>query len=845
LRFGIGGVSLSADNTIALNELSLAVQGGGAATPLARIESVEASFEELQMPPASLRPLEIRIKKPTLTIDHDAQFGSGLNDLIQLTRAPRAGHIVGMAKNMADSIAEEEGLELEEEDAGGGVLALLSQIDWSDFLAETAPQSLSITDATVLVTDARTLPLVTSDPKIALRNGNFEFTHRVINGELSFKGGFKALANEGESRGSAQISLTWNYRDNGLQLNAKIDALSVPWLVQLTSARFAENLRGGVLRADVKASRETGKDRLDFSGIVSAEDASFFMAMLAEKPVENLSASYTFEGFYNPNAPIPEPKLLRVAAVDVDKPQVDEGEQTDDAPAQDAPPAAELKPQPPTRGAFVITKGHFEFNDIPGEFRPALYGIDGLSRRPARFDVAVTLPTAPVNALFEAVPDAIKGPLVGTEMTGEFGWTLDLEIPLYEAGDMEWESKPVLTNFELVSMPEEVDVRKMREEFEMTIYDPKIKWSRKVTIPAMRPVPIDWLVRHSGLEAEEFEERRREREWPPRYAPGFVADPDGDGVPNLLEPRPAPWAADDAADAAPTLADTTDLDPFMNPTPGPAGSNWGSRAPAPKQEPKPRKVRDGEIPPELLVMLDGEKKEHPYGPYVYVPLHHISPWMLRAAITTEDNSFFTHHGFNWFAVQESVEDNIEAGRYVRGASTISMQLVKNVFLTRKKVMVRKLREIFLVWLMEDVVDIPKSRILELYFNVIEYGPGIFGVHDAAVHYFGKRADQLDLTEVAWLVSIVPNPKKYHFYYERGEISDHWFRRTLRYVRYMMNRGRVTEAEYEMAKLDKPQFYKPADGEPMMRIERDPTELQDIFEDAQSLEIPGLGDLFGP
>ena len=145
----------------------------------------------------------------------------------------------------------------------------------------------------------------------------------------------------------------------------------------------------------------------------------------------------------------------------------------------------------------------------------------------------------------------------------------------------------------------------------------------------------------------------------------------------------------------------------------------------------------------------------PYGPYVYVPLHHISPWIPRAILTTEDNSFFKHDGFNRTALRASIERNLDRGDFVRGASTISMQLVKNVFLTREKVIARKVQEAILVWLMESVVRVPKARLLEIYLNVIEFAPGVFGVHDAAVHYFGKRPDELTLAECAWLVTIVP------------------------------------------------------------------------------------------
>jgi len=229
----------------------------------------------------------------------------------------------------------------------------------------------------------------------------------------------------------------------------------------------------------------------------------------------------------------------------------------------------------------------------------------------------------------------------------------------------------------------------------------------------------------------------------------------------------------------------------------------------------------------------------PYGPYVFVPLHHISKWMTRAVLTTEDNSFFKHDGINYFALKESVEDNIEAGgKFRRGASTISMQLVKNLFLDQKKLLARKLREAFLVWLMEKVVDVPKERILEVYFNIIEFGPGIFGIHDAAVHYFGKRPSDLTLGEVAWLVSIVPNPKKYHFYWDRGEITPSWFRRMSRYINVMHNRERTTVEERDEALAEPPAFYKPEADDPVLREDDDfITPLFDFFGGGDEPEVP--------
>ncbi|AWV89502.1 transglycosylase domain-containing protein [Bradymonas sediminis] len=866
LRLGVAEVALTEANTVSLRGLSLGVQGDSTPTKVAEIDSVSASFEKLSFSPLELRALEIQVDKPTLFVDHDAQFGNVLEELNQLLRAPHARHIVGVAKSMADEIAIAQGREPEKDEGPdkGGLRKLLAGINWTKFLANKAPQSVKINDAAVHMTDARALPLLTSDPKIALQNGTFEFSHRIINGALQFKGGFDAVANGDDPRGSATIDLEWSYRSKALKVDAQLDALSVPWLVQLTSASVADNLRSGVVRADFKAERPANSSRLGFNGLVSLENTTIFLAPLAEEPVENLSASYNFEGSFDAKAAIPAPKMLKATNTAEDANAQAENQLNaalaNSTPGQNDPTPADAKDpslQPPKRGALVFSKGHFEVNGVPGEFRPAIYGFYGLQKRPTRFDAEIDLPSIPVDKLFKAVPDAIKGPLTGTKMRGDFAWKLALEIPLYHAGDMKWDAKPELRGFELISMPDAVDVRKLRDQFEMTIYDPTIKWSRKVTIPKMRPVPLDWLVEHSGIEIERFEQRRRNRQWPPQYAAGFVPAPDKS---NFMQPHPSPWASEDAAaqraaDAAAAAAaresatQTSRLNSFFGLEDANENAPDAGVDPAPQAQPAPRPTPPPTAAPKsarkYYISLAGEQKEHPYGPYEFIPLQYISPWMLRAAITTEDNSFFKHGGFNWLAIRNSVEANIEAGRYVRGASTISMQLIKNIYLTRDKVLVRKLREVFLVWLMEDVVDIPKARILELYFNIIEYGPGIFGVHDAAIHYFGKRADKLSLTEVAWLVSIVPNPKKFHFYYERGEISPSWFNRMLRYVRVMANRERATEADYEAAKLDKPTFYKPKNGEPMMRVERAPEEVNELIYETESIEIPSLQNLFGP
>ena len=134
-----------------------------------------------------------------------------------------------------------------------------------------------------------------------------------------------------------------------------------------------------------------------------------------------------------------------------------------------------------------------------------------------------------------------------------------------------------------------------------------------------------------------------------------------------------------------------------------------------------------------------------------------------------------------------------------------MQLVKMLFLDQDRVFSRKLQEVFLVYLMEHHVPVSKERILELYLNLAEFGPGIYGIHRAAGYYFNKEPRELTAGEATWLASILPAPKTYHRYYEEGEISDGWFARMIGLYDIMLERGRMTPAEYEEALRRRPVF----------------------------------------
>lgn len=142
----------------------------------------------------------------------------------------------------------------------------------------------------------------------------------------------------------------------------------------------------------------------------------------------------------------------------------------------------------------------------------------------------------------------------------------------------------------------------------------------------------------------------------------------------------------------------------------------------------------------------------------WIPISRVPQHVLNAVVVAEDGTFYEHGGIDWFEVQESLEKNLEEGRAARGASTITQQLAKNLFLSTSKDPVRKLKEVIITLLMER--QLSKRRILELYLNCIEWGRGVFGIEAAARTYFGKSASALTLDEGARLAAVIPSPLRH-------------------------------------------------------------------------------------
>jgi monofunctional biosynthetic peptidoglycan transglycosylase len=165
-------------------------------------------------------------------------------------------------------------------------------------------------------------------------------------------------------------------------------------------------------------------------------------------------------------------------------------------------------------------------------------------------------------------------------------------------------------------------------------------------------------------------------------------------------------------------------------------------------------------PPTTMVQvqrrLEADLDHKPYRKrQVWMPLGRISPDLQHAVVSAEDGRFFQHHGIDWKEVQKVVDQDLEEGRVGRGGSTITQQLVKNLFFTTRRSFLRKVVEFTLAPAAEWLL--PKQRILELYLNVVEWGPGVYGAEAAAQTWYGISAARLNRDQSARLAAILPSP----------------------------------------------------------------------------------------
>jgi membrane peptidoglycan carboxypeptidase len=196
--------------------------------------------------------------------------------------------------------------------------------------------------------------------------------------------------------------------------------------------------------------------------------------------------------------------------------------------------------------------------------------------------------------------------------------------------------------------------------------------------------------------------------------------------------------------------------------------------------------------------VDGEPARRRSGPLTgrFAALEEITPYMAKAVTTTEDGSFYTHDGISTFAIRESIITNLRQGKFSRGASTLTQQLVKNLYLGPDKTVSRKLQELFIARQIEEALS--KEELIALYLNIIEWGPGIYGIVEASEHYFGKAPAELTALQAIFLSSIIPNPRRYHGFFDAGQVSPRWRNYLRVLLGVMVQRNKISLAEQEAA-----------------------------------------------
>lgn len=197
-------------------------------------------------------------------------------------------------------------------------------------------------------------------------------------------------------------------------------------------------------------------------------------------------------------------------------------------------------------------------------------------------------------------------------------------------------------------------------------------------------------------------------------------------------------------------------------------------------------------------MPDGEIIVRKTGPQSgrWTPLEAVPPLLPAAIMAQEDGGFMRHGGVSMLHLRGSLIRNLERGRFARGGSTMTMQLARNLFLNRRKTLSRKFEEVILAWLLEK--NLSKRELLALYLNVVEFGHEVFGVGDAARHYFHKSPTQLTPVEIAFLTRLLPAPRLYGKQFEKNKITKRYGARMKRLLRRLVKLGKLSQAAYDAA-----------------------------------------------
>ena len=170
-----------------------------------------------------------------------------------------------------------------------------------------------------------------------------------------------------------------------------------------------------------------------------------------------------------------------------------------------------------------------------------------------------------------------------------------------------------------------------------------------------------------------------------------------------------------------------------------------------------------------------------------------------AVVVSEDGSFYDHNGFDWFELRESFKKDMKTGHFSRGGSTITQQLAKNLYLTKEKSLFRKIREAIIASQIEEILT--KEEILEKYFNVVEFGPEVYGIRAAAHFYFSKQVSELTVAEGAWLAMLLPNPSKNYQSFRKGTLSPFARREVSKIINRLVSFRKISQGNADEALME--------------------------------------------
>ncbi len=195
-----------------------------------------------------------------------------------------------------------------------------------------------------------------------------------------------------------------------------------------------------------------------------------------------------------------------------------------------------------------------------------------------------------------------------------------------------------------------------------------------------------------------------------------------------------------------------------------------------------------------------------------------------AVVVSEDGSFYDHSGFDWFELRESFKKDLKTGHFSRGGSTITQQLAKNLYLNKEKSIFRKIREAIIASQIEELLT--KEEILEKYFNVVEFGPKIYGIKAAAQFYFSKKVSELTVTEGAWLAMLLPNPTKNYQSFRKGTLSPFARREISKIINRLVSFKKISQANADEALIEIDVIFSRSKTPPPEKVQADSDQDED-------------------